>query len=78
MCALALQVAWLERSFHDDPLFLQIPFNHNRDFDTKPRACLKGIELALINEASRQQLKCFEDFQTYWPFSAGHRSYEQF
>ena len=65
MCALALQVAWLERSFHDDTLFLRIQFNHSRDFGTKPRACLKRTDLELVNETSRQRLPRFEGPHTY-------------
>ena len=65
MCALALQVAWLERSFHDDTLFLRIQFNHSRDFSgIKPRACLKRIDLELVNETSYQRLTRFEGLHT--------------
>lgn len=65
MCALALQVAWLERSFHDDTLFLRIQFNHSRDFfGIKPRACLKRIDLELVNETSCQRLTRFEGLHT--------------
>ena len=66
MRALALQVAWLERSFHDDTLFLRIQFNHSRDFfGIKPRACLKRTDLELVNETSRQRLPRFEGPHTY-------------
>ena len=66
MCALALQVAWLERSFHDDTLFLRIQFNRSRDFfGTKPRACVKRTDLELVNETSRQRHPRFEGLHTY-------------
>ena len=65
MCALALQVAWLERSFHDDTLFFRIQFNRSRDFfGTKPRACLRRTDLAFVNVSSRQRLTRFEGLHT--------------